>query len=58
MLVIGKVFKTFDENDDGDITLKELERVLKKSGKKASSKELNTMMTKLDKNGNKNFLQI
>lgn len=57
LLEIEKSFQKFDENWDEKVTLKELDKGLKKSGKMLSADELRTTITAMDKNGNTNYLQ-
>ncbi len=50
------LFFKLDENEDGNITMGELGRVLKKSGKTLSTDDLKTMITAMDGNGNTNYI--
>ncbi len=56
-LEIKESFEKFDEDWDEKVTLKELEKGLKKSGKMVSADELNTVITAMDKDGNTNYRQ-
>jgi Ca2+-binding EF-hand superfamily protein len=49
---ITKVFKEFDADGDGRLTLTELMNVLKKSGKSASKFEMKMLMNQADKDRN------
>ena len=53
-----EIFETFDENGDGNITMGELRRFLKKSGKILSADELKAVITAMDSSGNTNHLHI